>query len=96
MPHLDRAIALCPEVKEYFNLRGVARFKAEDYAAAARDFEAALALDSGSAMDLANLGLCHDRLGHPDMAVHYLHSAVALDPGLDFARKRLAGLLGQE
>ncbi|NDY57578.1 hypothetical protein G3N56_12630 [Desulfovibrio sulfodismutans] len=96
VPHLDRAIALCPEVKEYFNLRGVARFKAGDYARASGDFEAALALDSGSAMDLANLGLCHDRLGHPDLAVHYLQSAIALDPGLDFARDRLAGLLGQK
>jgi len=90
VPHLDRAIGLCPEVKEYFNLRGVARFKAGDYASAARDFEAALNLDSGSAMDLANLGLCHDRMGHADLAVHYLQAAVELDPGLDFAAKRLA------
>ncbi len=94
VPHLDRAIALCPEVKEYFNLRGVAFFKAGDYARAAGDFEAALTLDSGSAMDLANLGLCHDRLGHAARAVHFLETAVRLDPGLDFARRRLEELLG--
>ncbi len=96
VPHLDRAIRLCPEVKEYFNLRGVACFKAGAFEAAARDFEAALELDSGSAMDLANLGLCHDRLGHAGRAVQYLQAAVKLDPDLDFARKRLAELVGQE
>ena len=50
VPHLDRALDLCPEVKEYSNLRGVARFKAGRYAEAAADFQAALALDPGSAM----------------------------------------------
>jgi ribosomal protein S12 methylthiotransferase accessory factor len=93
VPHLDRAIGLCTEVKEYFNLRGVAHFKAGDYAMAARDFEAALNLDSGSAMDLANLGLCHDRLGHADLAVQHLQAAVELDPGLEFAARRLAECL---
>jgi ribosomal protein S12 methylthiotransferase accessory factor len=96
VPHLDRAIRLCPEVKEYFNLRGVARFKAGKFAAAAADFEAALELDSGSAMDLANLGLCHDRLGHAGRAAHFLQAAVDLDPGLDFAVRRLAELDGRE
>ncbi len=85
VPHLDRAVSLCPEVKEYYNLRGVAFFKNADYVRAAADFEAALALDSGSAMDLANLGLCHDRLGHVDLAVGYLETAVNLDPDLEFA-----------
>ena len=92
-PHLDRAIAGSPEVKEYYNLRGVARFKAGDYAAAAGDFEAALALDAGSAMDLANLGLCHLRLEHPRRAAHYLGAALELDAGLDFARDHLEKLL---
>lgn len=92
VPHLDRAIVLCPEVKEYFNLRGVARFKAGEFEAAAGDFEAALELDSGSPMDLANLGLCHDRLGHPRRAIHFLKAALNLDPGLEFAARRLEEL----
>jgi ribosomal protein S12 methylthiotransferase accessory factor len=86
---LERAIALSPDVKEYFNLRGVARFKAGNYTDAAVDFEAALALDSGSAMDLANLGLCHKFLGHADAAAEFLGKALEMDPGLDFARKHL-------
>ncbi|MHC1789646.1 YcaO-like family protein [Solidesulfovibrio sp.] len=93
VPILDRAVTLCPEVKEYFNLRGVAHYKAGRYAAAAADFQAALDLDSGSAMDLANLGLCQARLGHDALAVHFLEAALDLDPSIDFARDQLTALL---
>jgi ribosomal protein S12 methylthiotransferase accessory factor len=92
-PHLDRAVSLCPEVKEYFNLRGVAAFKEKNYTAAALDFQAALDLDSGSAMDLANLGLCYKFLGEGAKALHCLGSALELDPSLDFARRHLEELL---
>ncbi|MYL85093.1 hypothetical protein GTA51_18445 [Desulfovibrio aerotolerans] len=92
VPILDRAVALCPEVKEYFNLRGVAHFKAERYAAAAADFTAALALDAGSAMDLANLGLCQARLGQDLLAVQNLKAALALDPSITFATDQLTAL----
>ena len=88
-PLLARAIDLSPEVKEYYNLRGVSRFKSGNYADAANDFEAALALDSGSAMDLANLGLCHKFLGHAEAAAEFLGRALEMDPGLDFARRHL-------
>ncbi|GFK95100.1 Ribosomal protein S12 methylthiotransferase accessory factor YcaO [Fundidesulfovibrio magnetotacticus] len=91
-PLLDKAIALSPDVKEYHNLRGVTRFKAKAYDLAACDFEAALALDSGSAMDLANLGLCHMRLGNDDAAREFLGKALEMDPGLDFARASLTEL----
>ncbi len=95
VPGLNRAIALCPEVKEYFNLRGVARFKQGKYAEAAEDFGAALDIDRGSAMDLANLGMCHSRMGHRGKAVDFLDAALALDPSLSFARAELAGLSGE-
>lgn len=91
-PLLDRAIALSPEVKEYYNLRGVARFRAGQFEAAAEDFAAALELDAGSAMDLANLGLCQMRLGHAALAVHHLGAALDLDPDIAFARQALAEL----
>lgn len=92
LPHLDRAIELSPEVKEYFNLRGVARFKQARYEEASKDFRAALDLDSGSAMDLANLGLCHKFMGQHEPARDYLEAALRLDPGLEFAREHLADL----
>lgn len=92
IPHLNRAITHCPEVKEYFNLRGVAHFKQQEYAKAAANFELALNLDSGSAMDLANLGLCHKYMQNPDKARELLGEALTLDPGLEFARTHLKEL----
>nr|WP_203529637.1 YcaO-like family protein [Pseudodesulfovibrio sp. JC047] len=90
---LDRAIALDKECKEFFNLRGVAHFKAERYAEAAENFQASLDIDSGSPHDLANLGLCHKFMGNGSEALDYLNAALDMDPSLDFARKHRDELL---
>lgn len=95
-PHLDRAIALDPAVKEFHNLKGVAFFKAGDYKAAAEEFSRVLDIDSSSAADLANLGMCRKLLGCREEAVDYLESALRLDPGLDWARAQLNALRGTE
>lgn len=92
LPHLDRAIELDAEVKEYFNLRGVGLFKAGRYAEAKENFHAVLGLDSGSAPDLANLGLCHKFLGEREDALECLASALELDSSLDYARTHLEEL----
>ena len=96
LPHLDRAVTACPEVKEYFNLRGVAKFKLQRYTIAAEDFARALDLDRGSAMDLANLGICHKFMGRHESAKDYLSSALELDPSLEFARNHLEELTGAQ
>jgi ribosomal protein S12 methylthiotransferase accessory factor len=93
VPYLDAAVADSPEVKEYYNLRGVAHFKQGNFEPAAADFRAALDLDSGSACDLANLGICHKMMDEREPAVDYLQHALLLDPGLDFAQKHLDELL---
>jgi ribosomal protein S12 methylthiotransferase accessory factor len=93
---VSRALELDPASHAYFNLRGVSLFKAGDYRAAAEDFKAALALDAGSAWDLANLGVCLDRLGESDEAVIKLIAALELDPDMDFARRNLEDILGRE
>lgn len=92
--HLSRAVTLSPDVKEYYNLRGVARFKLRQYDSAERDFQKALDLDSGSAVDLANKGLCAKFLGRRGEARELLDLALELDPGLDFVRPHLQELLG--
>ncbi len=92
LPFLDQAVGLCTEHKEYFNLRGVAKFKLARYGAAASDFDAALKLDRGSAMDLANLGLCHKFMGQGAKAAELLGAALELDPSLEFARTHLLEL----
>ena len=86
VPPLDRAIELDPECKEFFNLRGVAHFKADRYSEAAEDFQASLDIDSGSPHDLANLGLCHKFMGNRREALDYLKAALDMDPSLDYAR----------
>lgn len=89
MPYLDKAIELEPGAKEFFNLRGICHFKQVEYPAAAENFGAALNLDAGSAVDMANLGLCHKYMGQPGPAREYLTKALQIDPSLDWARRQL-------
>ncbi|MGE4421293.1 MAG: YcaO-like family protein [Pseudodesulfovibrio sp.] len=89
---LDRAVELDDECREFFNLRGVAHFKAGRYAEAASDFQASLDIDSGSPHDLANLGLCHKFMGNRQEAEDYLKAALDMDPTLDYAREHLREL----
>ena len=93
-PRLARAFELCPEMKEYGNLLGVSLFKTERYAEAAEIFAAVLRIDKGSAMDLANLGLCEKFLGRREEAAGHLRAALELAPALEFVRNHLAELEG--
>ncbi|MEG2172397.1 MAG: YcaO-like family protein [Desulfovibrionaceae bacterium] len=92
LPPLDRAVQLCPDMKEYWNLRGVAHFKTQNYVAAAHNFECVLKIDKGSVMDIANLGLCHKFMNQPEKARVYLQTALELDPNLEFAKSHLQEL----
>ena len=92
LPALATAAGLCPDMKEYGNLLGVAHFKTGDYAKAAEAFRSVLRVDKGSAMDLANLGLCEKFMGNAEQAREYLSAALELDASLDFARTHLAEL----
>ncbi len=91
--HLNRAVSLDAEVKEFFNLRGVAHFKSGRYDAAAEDFQQSLNIDSGSPEDLANLGLCHKYMGNREEALDYLGAALKLAPGLGYALEHYQELL---
>jgi len=95
LPPLREAVALCPEMKEYGNLLGVALFKCARYAEAAAAFAAVIKIDKGSVMDLANLGICQKFLGQNADAARHLRAALELDPELDFARRHLEELEGQ-
>lgn len=86
------AYSFASEMKEYGNLLGVARFRCGDYAGAGTAFRAVLRVDKGSAVDLANLGLCEKFLGKADAAREHLRAALELDPNLEFARTHLAEL----
>jgi ribosomal protein S12 methylthiotransferase accessory factor len=91
--YMRQAIELDAEVKEYHNLLGVSLFKQENFRDAATHFREALKLDSASAVDMANLGLCHKKMGNKEEAVSYLVAGLEIDPSLEFAHKELLGLL---
>ncbi len=91
-PLFARACELCPGMKEYTNFYGVSLFKQEKYAEAANAFRASLAIDKGSVMDLANLGMCEMRLGDLEAAREHLGSALELDPTIAFARDALQSI----
>lgn len=96
LPALDRAVQYCPEMKEYFNLRGVANYKLGNYAKAAENFEYIVKhLDKGSVMNIANLGVCNKFLGNKEKAAHYLVAALELEPALEFAKKHLEELISE-
>lgn len=91
-PQLQTAAELCPGMKEYFSYLGVACFKLKKYEKARDAFKSVIALDKGSAIDLANLGMCEKMLGETDSAREHLEGAVEIDPGIEFARKALEEL----
>ncbi len=93
---LQKAVALDDEVQEYHNLLGVALFKEKRFSQAARSFRKALSLDSASAMDMANLGLCYKVMGYPEEAMPLLSQAVEIDRGLEFAYRELLELLSAD
>jgi ribosomal protein S12 methylthiotransferase accessory factor len=92
LPMLAKAFELCPEMKEYANLLGVAHFKTSNYEEASRAFTAALRIDKGSVMDIANLGLCRKFMGDNKGAAELLRAALEIEPSLEFARKHLQEL----
>jgi ribosomal protein S12 methylthiotransferase accessory factor len=89
LSHLDRAIALSPDVHSFHNLRGVANFKLNNIEQAAQDFQKAVKLDAGSALDLANLGLCFQHMHQPELACEYFKKSLSLDPTIEFAQRAL-------
>lgn len=88
IPHLNRAVDYSPMNHVFRNQRGVAYFQTGDYQLAARDFSAALEIDSGSAVDMANLGLCYKKMGKTSAATDFLQTSLEMDPSLEFARRQ--------
>jgi ribosomal protein S12 methylthiotransferase accessory factor len=81
------------ERPDIHNTMGVCFFKLEEYAQAVKSFERAVELNPASAMDYANLGVNHRRLGNTDEAIHFLTLALSLDPDIEFAQQQLTELV---
>ena len=83
------------ERPDLYNLLGFCYFKKDDFKTAISHFERAVDLNPASAMDYANLGVNHNRLGNNDEAIRYFTIALTLDDSLDFARDQLEELTAQ-
>lgn len=84
------------EREDLHNLLGFCYFKKEDFRTAISHFERAVQLNPASAMDYANLGVNHNRLGNSEEAVRYFTVALTLDPGIEFARAQLDQLSSEK
>ena len=81
------------ERPDLYNLLGVCYFKKQNYEQAITCFERAVSLNPASAMDYANIGVNHNRLGNSEEAIRYFTLALTMDPMLDFAREQLNELV---
>lgn len=93
-PLLATALDLCPDMKEYASFLGTVRYRLGDFEGAAKAYRKSLLVDKGSAIDLANLGMCEKALGAVDDAREHLAGALGIDPGIAFAKKALEELGG--
>jgi ribosomal protein S12 methylthiotransferase accessory factor len=80
------------ERPDIHNLLGFCHFKRNEYETAIAHFHRAVELNPASAIDYANLGVNHRRLGNSEEAARYFELALDLDPSIEFARSHLAEL----
>ena len=100
LERFDEAITVlqygCKEDSErpdLYNLLGFCYFKKQCYQEAISHFERAVQLNPASAMDYANLGVNHNKLGNKEEAIRYFTLAVTMDPMLHFAHEQLQELV---
>lgn len=79
---LNHALTLNPHQPEMQNVRGMAHFFLENYAAAQADFEQVIRQTPGYAYSWYFLGLCRKIQNDPVEAIRYLGEAIRLDPEL--------------
>ena len=80
------------ERTDIHNLMGFCNFMLKRHEESIRCFKEVIRLDPGSAIDHASIGSNYRELGDIEKAKQYYEIALAIDPGLDFARENLEKL----
>jgi ribosomal protein S12 methylthiotransferase accessory factor len=81
------------ERPDIHNILGVCHFKLGLFEKAVYHFQRAVDLNPVSAIDYANLAINLERLERDHEAIQHYQTALAMDPGIEFARTGLANLL---
>ena len=88
----ERGLRLDPDRTDLYNLKGFCHFKLREHEAAIESFKAVLRINPGSAIDYANIASNYRDMGKLRKAAEYYGLALAIDPGIEFARQNLERL----
>ncbi|MFO7753157.1 MAG: YcaO-like family protein [Desulfobacteraceae bacterium] len=89
---LSKGLEADSERTDIHNLMGFCNFMLKRHEESIRCFKEVIRLDPGSAIDHASIGSNYRELGDVEKAKQYYEIALAIDPGLDFARENLEKL----
>jgi ribosomal protein S12 methylthiotransferase accessory factor len=78
---------------DIFNLMGFCYFKLKEHERAVDCFKKVLRINPSSAIDYANIASNYREMGEIAKAIQYYETALAIDPGIDFARYNLEKLM---
>jgi ribosomal protein S12 methylthiotransferase accessory factor len=93
---LKRGLGIDPERTDTLNLLGFCHYKLGDHEQAIGCFEKLITLDPSSAIDYANIASNYRAMGKKHQAIEYYRLSIALDPSIEFAKKHLAELEGEQ
>ncbi|MCP4744962.1 MAG: tetratricopeptide repeat protein [Desulfobacteraceae bacterium] len=86
---LSKADQIDTQRTDTLNLMGFCHFKLKNHAQALECFQKVVTLDPSSAIDYANIAVNYRAMGQKNKAAEFYQLALALDPGIDFARNHL-------
>ncbi|GAB6144114.1 YcaO-like family protein [Desulfocicer niacini] len=89
---LEKGIELDNEREDIFNLMGFCHFMLKRHPESIACFRKVLALKPGSAIDHASIASNYREMGEIEKAMDFYEMALAIDPGLNFARENLEKL----
>lgn len=86
---LETGIAIDNEREDIYNLMGFCHFMLKNHETSISCFEKVLKITPASGIDHASIASNYRELGNIEKAIDYYELALALDPGLDFARANI-------
>jgi len=86
---LSKGLTYDPDRTDIYNIMGFCHFKLKEHTDAIACFRKVLERDPSSAIDYANIASNYRDMGETQKAIDHYEMALALDPGIEFARDNL-------